>query len=96
MKYLKVSWIHNFPDEPVLLYSEIDDARWEQRKVDFFADGTAVFASEAESHGNTGLCIEPLPTLEEIGSDPQFQPVEISPLEFEAAWKEGKAKLREI
>ena len=27
MKYIRVRWLHDFPDEPVILYSEIDSKR---------------------------------------------------------------------
>jgi hypothetical protein len=33
MSYLKVKWNRSFPDEPMLLYSELDRERWEVRKV---------------------------------------------------------------
>jgi len=36
MEYLKVHWKHDYPNEPVLLYSERDDERREVRKVDVF------------------------------------------------------------
>lgn len=93
MKYIKVKWIHQLPDEPVLLYSELDKDFWEKRKVEVFPDGSAFFASEEESHGDTGLSIEPLPSLEEIGSDPQFEPEEISAPEFEKVWEAARGNL---
>ena len=40
MQYLKTHWIHNEPDEPVWIYSELDADRWEvedrqcQQKID--------------------------------------------------------------
>ena len=39
MRYLRVHWNHNHPDEPVAMYSELDDQSWELRKVEFFPDG---------------------------------------------------------
>lgn len=87
MKYIKVKWIHDLDDEPCLLYSELDDDLWEKRKVEVFADGSAAFASEDECFGDTGLSIEPLPSLEEIGRDPQFEPETISAAEFEEVWQ---------
>ena len=42
-RYLKVTWHHDFPDEPSVLYSEID-AGYEIRKVDVYRDGTHDFA----------------------------------------------------
>jgi hypothetical protein len=72
MEYIKVKWLHSHPDEPVLLYSELDDNRWETRKVEVFADGSIGFASATEdtSSTNTKLSIVPIPTVEEIASDP--------------------------
>jgi hypothetical protein len=87
MRYIKVKWTHNLDNEPCLLYSELDEDLWEKRKVEVFADGSAAFASEDECFGDTGLSIEPLPSLEEIGSDPQFDPEPISAAEFEEVWK---------
>jgi hypothetical protein len=88
MKYIKVKWLHSNPDEPVLLYSELDKDRWETRKVEIFADGRIGFASatEATPSTRTKLSIEPLPTFDEIAGDPQFQPGEITKDEFEEVW----------
>ena len=36
MTYIKVQWIHNFEDEPILLYSELDSMRNEVRKVEVY------------------------------------------------------------
>ena len=85
--YIKVKWIHNLDNEPCLLYSELDGDFWEKRKVEVFTDGSAAFASEDERFGDTDLSIEPLPSLEEIGADPQFEPELISAAEFEEVWK---------
>lgn len=43
MKYIKVIWMHSFDDEPTELYSEIDDERYETRKVEFFYLGISYF-----------------------------------------------------
>jgi hypothetical protein len=86
MQYLKVKWIHTNPEYPVWLYSELDNDRWETRKVEVFSNGTIGFADSAESFGTTELGIEPIPRLEEIVSDPQFLPEEISRNEFDEIW----------
>jgi hypothetical protein len=86
MKYIKVKWTHDLPDEPVWLYSELNDDLWETRKVEIFPDGTAGFASQAERAGTTQLSVEPLPPFGEIASDPQFDLVEIASQEFEDVW----------
>jgi hypothetical protein len=86
MKYIKVKWIHNYENEPIWLYSELDDNSWETRKVEIFPDGTAGFASQNECVGTTRLAITPLPSLMEIALDPQFYPVIISHQDFEDVW----------
>jgi hypothetical protein len=88
MHYIKVRWLHSHADEPILLYSELDQDGWETRKVEVFADGRIGYASatEATPSTRTKLSIEPLPPLDEIASDPQFQPVEITKDEFEEVW----------
>jgi len=86
MTYMRVKWKHSLPTEPVLLYSELDGARWELRKIEVFADGRRDFATASEATGGTRLSKEPLPTLDEIARDPQFEPTEITRAEFEEVW----------
>jgi hypothetical protein len=86
MTYIRVKWVHSNPRYPVLLYSELDSARWEVRKVEVFVDGRRGFACKEESAGGTGLGKEPVPPLAEITADPQFEPSEITKEEFEEVW----------
>jgi hypothetical protein len=86
MIYLSVEWIHTFPDEPIRLYHEIDDERWERRKVEVFQDGTLHYADAQHTSGSTELSIEPLPSNEEIVSDPAFKLRDISSDEFAHVW----------
>ena len=87
MIYIKVRWIHDHPNYPVMLYSELDGSRWEVRKVEVFADGQCGYASVTEQHGSTRLGVEPFPDLSEIGQDPEFEPAVILAEEFEEIWK---------
>lgn len=89
MRYLLVEWLHSLEDEPTKLYSELDDERWERRKVELYRDGRIGFASAKGRSGTTRLSIEPLPILEEIASDPQFRPMEISQEAFEQVWRDS-------
>jgi hypothetical protein len=95
MDYIKVKWLHTNPDEPILLYSELDGDRWEVRKVEVFADGKIGIASatEATSSTRTMLGIAPVPPLDEIATDPEFQPVKITKDEFEEAWSAGRSRI---
>jgi hypothetical protein len=96
MRYIRVRWIHSSPDEPTELYSEIDDAGWENRKVELFADGTAGFAGVGEAAGSTELGESPVPSLDTIASDSQFQPEEISKEDFERLWTKRFSLLRSV
>jgi len=91
MKYMKVSWLHSLPEEPTVLYSEIDDGGWERRKVYVFRNGRLGFASATEETDSVFLSIEPIPALSEIAADPQFVPEEIDGKEFEDMWSKAHA-----
>jgi hypothetical protein len=85
--YLKVKWKHEHRDEPVLLFSELDDARWEVRKVDVFRDGSLGYASGSGSRGNrTFIGLVQTPPFAEIASNPEFEPTAITKGEFEEIW----------
>jgi hypothetical protein len=85
-RYLKVTWHHDFPDEPSVLYSEID-AGYEIRKIDVYRDGTHDFADEWRSTGTTRLGEILVPTAEEINEDPEFSAVVISAEDFDLVWQ---------
>ncbi len=90
MKYLRCRWIHSHPNEPVLLYSELDDRRMEVRTIEIWRDGRKGFASAIEFTPETGLGLVPVPELAEIAADPEFEPSEISEAEFEEVWVRRK------
>ena len=90
MNYIKVTWTHSRADEPFLLYSELDEGRWEVRKVEVFADGHSGYASSTESVGSSRLGDVPVPPMAEIAADSQFKPVEITKQEFEEVWARRK------
>ncbi|QNT25482.1 DUF6881 domain-containing protein [Ralstonia solanacearum] len=86
MIYLRVKWMHEFKSEPVYIYSEMNSDRWETRKVEIYVDRRMGFSDGTNSVGGSMLSTEPLPSLQEIATDPQFVPVEISQEEFEKIW----------
>jgi hypothetical protein len=86
VEYIKVQWIHNFDGEPILLYSELDNARLKIRKIEIFRDQSIGWAGNGESQGNTHLGKVPVPRIEEIASDPQFKPELISVEIFNQVW----------
>ena len=86
MTHLRVKWKHLNPDEPVMLYSELDENRMQHRKIDIFLDGRWGFADEHEEVGGSGLGEAPTPTVEQLNSDPEYEAEEIEQAEFETLW----------
>lgn len=89
-RYLAVDWRHNHADEPIRLFSEIDSAGWEKRKVEEFRDGRRCYADAVARTGNTRLGEAAIPSIAEIAKDPQFTPREISKEEFDRMWFQAK------
>ncbi len=86
MMYLMVKWKHEHPDEPVVLYAELDEGRWERRKIDMFPDGRWGYADEHEEVSGTMLGEAQTPSVEQLNADPVYEAVEIDPAEFEKLW----------
>jgi hypothetical protein len=86
MTYIRVRWLHENANDPIWLLSELDDNRWETRKLEIYADGSNGYATKDEESGGTMLGLMPVPVIGEIASDPLFHPEEITKEEFEAAW----------
>jgi hypothetical protein len=74
------------PDDPVTVYTELDEERWEVRRVDLFSGGRATYADAKGSTGNTALADTPVGSLAELSTDARFELVEIGRDEFEEAW----------
>jgi hypothetical protein len=87
--YLCVRWKHEERNMPVLMYVELDESRWEVRKVEVFVDGRMSYADGKSSSGETVLGEEPAPALEEIAASPEFEPMTISRSEFESVWEKA-------
>ena len=86
MKYVKVLWRHDLPEEPVELVSELDDEGWEVGKVEVYRDGRRGWANEENSSGSTMLSETEYPDLEYIAAQSEFSPSIISMSEFEGEW----------
>jgi hypothetical protein len=86
MEYLKVRWLHESQDDPLILMSELDVHRYEIRKVEIFADGRIGYASESQCSQGTSLGELPIPRVDEIMKDPQFLVEETDVFEFEESW----------
>jgi hypothetical protein len=89
MRYLRVRWFHDLDDEPVLIFSELDDQGYETRKIEQYRSGRRDIAHAAGWTGSTSLSSEPLPTLDFINAQEEFEGVEIPASEFEEVWQEA-------
>ena len=87
MKYIDVNWIHDHPEDPIRLVSEIDESHWEIRKLEFFRDGSVGYASTEKNTKNTMLGLVEIPSLEYINSQIEFKGQEIEKSQFELLWK---------
>jgi len=87
MKYIRLKWNHTNPDEPVWIFSEIDQDDREIRKIECFQNGFCDIVSSLGSSGTAALMTRPLPDLAALARrDPEFTPVEITRDEFEQVW----------
>ena len=87
MNFIDVKWHHSNRSAPVRLVSELDAKRNETRKLEFFADGRVGYASERTSAHGTALGIEPVPPLEEINAQTEFEGTAINSTQFEQLWR---------
>jgi uncharacterized protein with ParB-like and HNH nuclease domain len=90
MKYIRLKWNHTNPDEPVYIFSELDDTGKEIRKIECFRNGFCDIAAVNVRSGTAALTTLPLPDLSVLTRDPEFRGVEISPDEFEQVWSTRK------
>src|SRR5690242_2545950 len=84
--YLLVRWNHEFTDEPIMVYSELDAQRYEMGKAEIFRGGRLGLAG-AGIERDSKLGDQPVPPIDEIAASPEFIPQEISRHEFEAIWR---------
>lgn len=87
MTYIDVHWIHIDHNYPVRLMSELDDKRHETRKIELYEDGRIGYALSEKNAEDCGLSEEPIPSLDQINSQPEFNGIEIDSATFESLWK---------
>lgn len=92
MTFMKVLWLHKQPSDPVEFYLELDEARWEIRRVEVFADGSMTLADDKKSTGTAELGLAQVGSIEQIAASPEFIPSEISKSEFESIWSRATAR----
>jgi len=94
LDYIIVEWLHDFKEEPIKIYVEVDKDKYEVRKVEFFRDGKRGICSRDIELGGTMFSTKPYPAFEEIDNDPEFKLSFISMKEFEKVWEETNKHYR--
>jgi len=87
MRHERVEWFHSFPNEPIVIFQEVNDDSILIRKIEIFSDGriTATgFTGEFDSDFQKNF---PVPPLDEINENPEFSGFKISEDSFNALWK---------
>ena len=86
MTHFQVRWHHDHPDDPVRIYEELSDERYELRKVEEFADGRLIRSDRIDSDLTASLSWEPVPAIEEIAAQEEFTVEPLTDEAFESAW----------
>jgi hypothetical protein len=89
--YEKTYWQHKSPDLPSIFFSELDDERWEIRKVEIFADGTMLYADDSTPYdASIGLSEFQVPEGP-IASAPELATETIDAQTFERVWQAARS-----
>ncbi|WP_027709901.1 DUF6881 domain-containing protein [Zooshikella ganghwensis] len=86
MNYIKARWLHSDKDYPYLIYSEFSEDRYETRKVEVFYNNEYGFASEYKHTAKTRLGLAPIPSIQELQSNPEFEVGILTKEQFENIW----------
>ncbi|MFD3697921.1 DUF6881 domain-containing protein [Streptomyces sp. NPDC058646] len=89
MEHWRVEWLHDFMDEPIVIYSELGDDRYETRKIQKYRDGRTLKADESHEYREIGLSEIPLGSIDEVAQQPEFVATRITRGEFEAVWQQA-------
>lgn len=91
IQYQHAIWTHDFHDEPVSLWSELDDHGMEIRKVEVFRDGRRRRAPPSARDTGTHLGEFPVPPIDEINRDQQFRARLVDGAAFEIEWSASES-----
>ncbi|MGP4111104.1 DUF6881 domain-containing protein [Streptomyces sp. 4N509B] len=86
MRYWKVYWHHDFPDEPVAIYSEVGPDGHECRRVEEFPGARVGWADPEREVGGCALAEVPPGDLATVATQPEFTAFSILREEFEGVW----------
>lgn len=88
MEYIKVFWTHNLPDEPAIIFYEVDtqDERFAKRSIEMFRDRSTRNIPDLYTDVIEAM---PIPTIGAFNSDiygEEFHAYVITKEKFEEIW----------
>ena len=86
MHYVRIYWLNREDDEAEIQYSELDELRFECRKIELYPDGSFGIANSNFNFGGTALSVEPVPQPKDLNHNSQLVAEDLSPEEFEMVW----------
>src|SRR5437762_755633 len=93
--YFMCTWLAASSDEAFQYWDELDEERWSIRCVRKYRDGSFEAYSYDSPNWRDEMPEAPIPPVQEVNQDAQFDAREISGSEFEAIWQEaGRAMTR--
>lgn len=84
--YLACRWTHSNAEDPMLILSELDGARYEVRKVHEFADG-GLERADRIADAATSLSWVTTPSEAEIDAQDEFEVLPLTADQFEDYWR---------
>ncbi len=91
MEYILVIWAQSSFEDPVVMYYEVNDQRETIRQVELYPDLTLGFASESHSYKSFITNEHPVPTIDNICSEPNLTAFQITQQQFENVWNKARA-----
>lgn len=89
MNYWHVDWLHDVPEDPVTIYSEIGEDGYETRKVHIYRDGRKIRSDEQHESTEIGLSEIPVGDISDVAAQAEFQAEVVTRAVFENAWKDA-------
>lgn len=91
MRYFRVEWSSQSDADPMIIFTEVDADRWEQRKIEIYKNGSQGFADLQEECNGSMLGEEAWPDFALLHKEPEFSVLEITKQEFEKMWENRKS-----
>ena len=93
-QYILSDWRNDSPDDPSIMFVQIDSERYPERIIDVFRDGRAETTVCQSESGEALVDITETPTLQEINDQDEFTACYVGASVFEGVWQEATSTRR--